>query len=68
MGIVRDVAAEDGEVMTSFPDAGDYVVTLRHDRGKVRIQTYASSEAAAIAMILKAEHAPPSAVVKVVKL
>ena len=40
-----------------------YVVTLRHDHGTVDLKVTASSEEAAIHMVLEAERAPDSAVV-----
>lgn len=40
-----------------------YVVTLRHDRGTVDLKVTASSEEAAIHMVLEAERAPDRAVV-----
>lgn len=42
-----------------------YTVTLRHDKGKVHIRTMASSRKVAVELVLAAERAPESAVVKV---
>ena len=45
-----------------------YRLTLTHDTGKVRITTAASSEEAAIDIVLKAEGAPRRAIVEIEKL
>lgn len=42
-----------------------YVVTLKHDKGKVKINTTASSKEQAIKQVCNSEKAPESAVVKV---
>jgi hypothetical protein len=42
-----------------------YRITLTHDAGRVRITTTASSIAAAIHIVLTAERAPESAIVKI---
>jgi hypothetical protein len=47
---------------------GIYAVTLKHDKGKVTIQTNATSEEHAIRNILAIERAPRNAVIKVRKL
>jgi hypothetical protein len=43
----------------------NYVVTMRHDNGTIRIQTNATSPESAAAIVCRFEHAPPSAVVSV---
>jgi hypothetical protein len=47
---------------------GIYAVTLKHDKGKVTIQTNATSEEHAIRNILAIELAPRNAVIKVRQL
>lgn len=42
-----------------------YIVTMKHDHGTVRIQTFASSPEVAVEIVCRAETAPPSAVVSV---
>jgi len=44
-----------------------YILTLKHDEGEVEITTTASSKEAAIKSVCDAEHAPESAVIKVVE-
>lgn len=46
----------------------NYRITLRHDGGRVRITTNASDAETALAIVLKLETAPRSAVVKVEEL
>lgn len=43
----------------------DFVVTMKHDHGKIRIRTVARDAETAAYLVCKAEHAPPSAVVSV---
>ena len=47
---------------------GIYAVTLKHDKGKVTIQTHATSEEHAIRNILAIERAPRNAVLSVKKV
>jgi hypothetical protein len=42
-----------------------YIVTMRHDKGLVSIETVARNAEVAIDLVCKAEHAPRSAVVSV---
>lgn len=42
-----------------------YNVTLKHDRGNITLSTIASNKKSAIEMVLRAENAPQSAIVKV---
>lgn len=42
--------------------AGTYTLKLKHDRGTVKISTFAMSEAAAKRIILNAERAPERAI------
>jgi hypothetical protein len=45
-----------------------YIVLLKHDEGKIKIQVGASSQDAAVDKVLKAERAPASAVITVTKI
>ncbi len=45
-----------------------FVVTVKHDKGKVRIKTTASSADAAKSIVCKAEGCPESAIVSVEKV
>ena len=40
-----------------------FTITLRHDRGEIKIATWASTKEQAVAQVLDAECAPESAVV-----
>jgi len=45
-----------------------YIVLLKHDEGRIKIQTTASSQDAAVDKVLKAERAPESAVITVTQI
>ena len=45
----------------------EYILTVKHDNGKVKIKTVASSETAARTIVENAEHCPPRAIIKVIR-
>ena len=56
---------EENKEMNEKDDIHFYLITLKHDNGKVKLKTAASSKEQAIKSILKSENAPESAVVKI---
>jgi len=53
--------------ITQYKHMEKFILTLKHDKGKIKISTFAENEKMAIEIICNSEGCPQSAIIKIEK-